>query len=119
MALGVCLVLAEQAYEQSRVEVVVYNNSGHFFPEVDLGVGTENCEAGALAAGESLARNFRRGTGAQDLKLYVELDKPLQWHAPALLRWETGRIILHVDPSGAVQVTQEPALFWRLWSILN
>ena len=109
MTFGVGLLLAAvwQVYDCNTVQVVLYNDTSQCLQGIVLNIGGQRSEEDSLEAGESLMRRFPRGRAAKDLQLYIEMEPPLTWKAPALLRQETGRVTLHVGEQRSVTMTSE------------
>ena len=106
-------------FDDTRLEIGLYNNSGRNFQSATVSLGGTHWETGTLIDGESVARSFPRSSGDEALALYIDADTPLQWSAPNPAGGDISRITLRVDSSGSIMVTREHTWYATLLRLLQ
>lgn len=122
--LGALLALSALALSlfvvtHSGTTVAVYNNTSHPFRRITVTVGTERHDTEGLECKESIAFAFKTTSHSQDVRLVVESEAPLVWHAPSLASSKVLSITLRVDDFGGVTLSVENSWSFALSRLLN
>ncbi len=103
----------------SGITVAVYNNTSHLFRRVTVAVGDESHASEGLDCRESIAFTFKAPDHSRDVRLIVDSDAPVIWHAPALASSKVASITLRVDDYGGVTMSVENSWGFTLSRLLD